>query len=143
MKKLLFAILFSFFSFTVLAIPVVCTLSWDAPTTLSDGSPLDPARLAGYRVYIAVDENLDPNGSFTAVQNNQGPQEITIDLSPRVTPYELKFGVIAVLNDGKTSAMSLIGQQQFILQSNANPSPPTNLKIILECQSVGCEIIIL
>jgi hypothetical protein len=143
MKKAFLSILFCLVAASAIAVPVICTLSWDAPMVLADGSPLDPTRLAGYRVYIAIDADLDPDGEFTAVQNNQGPQEISIDLDPRIQPYELKFGVIAVLNDGKVSQMSEIGSQSFRLQSSANPGPPTNLKIILECRSAGCEIIVL
>lgn len=143
MKKTIIFIASLLCSLSSLAVPVICYLSWSAPSDLADGAPLDPNRIAGYRVFIAVDEDLDVSGDYTVVQNNQGPQEINIDLDPRIEPYQLKFGVVAVLTDGKMSVMSAIGEYEFVLQSDSRPLPPTDLKIILECQAQGCEVIVL
>ena len=141
MRSLLTFILTCLFSVTAFGIPITCMLFWDAPTELDDqwNTPLDQNLIIGYRVFHAIDADLDPNGSFTTVDNNL-TEELTIDIDEPPGDHVLKFGVVAVLNDGRTSVMSMVLEENFTILSNANPKPPTNLRIQIDCIGSGCIV---
>jgi len=77
--------------------PGTATLSWEAPTTDTNGAPL--TNLAGYRIYYGVDEN-----NLTAtVQTGVGLQTYVVDDLGAGTWY---FAVKAVTSAGVESALS-------------------------------------
>jgi hypothetical protein len=74
------------------------TLSWEAPTTFTDGAPLTD--LAGYRVYYGIDEN---NLSGTVQVNSVGMQTLVIDDLGAGTWF---FAIKAYTTSGAESALS-------------------------------------
>lgn len=141
MKNIIICLLLGLFTIGASAIPLNCTLFWDAPTELDDewNTPLDQDLIIGYRVFHAIDADLDPNGPFVTVDNNL-TEELTIDIDPVPGDHVIRFGVVAVLSDGRTSVMSMVLEQGITVLSNAPPKPPTNLRIQLDCAGNGCLV---
>jgi hypothetical protein len=74
------------------------TLSWEAPTTNTNGSPL--TNLAGYRIYYG----FSPTDLSQTVQiNTVGIQTYVLDDLPSGTWY---FAVMALSSSGDESALS-------------------------------------
>lgn len=115
-------------------------LSWEAPTEREDGTPIQPEDIASYRIYYTVDGPVaeEPGADHIVVDGSSTDQVVTIPLTPRATPYELNFGARAVDTEGRISAMSNIVTQQFLIQSDRPPAPPTQLRIDVTCS--GCTI---
>lgn len=78
--------------------PGTATLSWDAPTTTTQGSAL--TNLAGYRIYYGIHGN---NLNQTVQVNGVGLQTYVIDNLSSGTWY---FAIKAVTNTGIESAPS-------------------------------------
>jgi len=77
-------------------------LTWEAPTTRADGSPLPPGELAGYRVYVgAVPETLTPQVEI----NDPAKAEHTFTNLPAATYY---YAVSARNKYGAESDLSLV-----------------------------------
>jgi len=88
-----------FFSLTVsTASASVVTLSWDAPTTNADGTPLTD--LAGYKIYWGSSQNNYPNSK---VLTNPGLSSAVVD---QLTPATWYFVVTAYDAYGNESAYS-------------------------------------
>jgi hypothetical protein len=74
------------------------TLSWEAPTTFTDGAPLTD--LAGYHVYYGIDEN---NLTGTVEVSSVGMQTLVIDDLGAGTWF---FAIKAYTTSGAESALS-------------------------------------
>lgn len=80
------------------------TLSWEAPTQRTDGSPI--GELAGYRVYLGLSsENLSEDETLDA-----GIQTFVVD---DLTPATWYFAVTALTSDGLESDFSNIASKQI------------------------------
>jgi hypothetical protein len=128
-------------SFGAFAAPAVSTLSWDAPTTRVDGTPLQPTQIEEFRVYHGIDIGPDPlaiSPEYTAV-SGENATDITIDLTPRPEPYVISFAITTVDRDGLQSALSETVTKTFDVRSTAKPNAPTSLMFTVVCGD-GCEI---
>ena len=128
-------------SFGVFSAPAVSTLSWDAPTTRVDGTPLAPTEIQEFRVYYGIDIGPDPlaiGPEYTAV-SGENATDITIELVPRADPYVISFAITTVDRDGLESALSETVSKTFQVDSTAAPSAPTNLQFTIVCGD-GCTI---
>jgi len=128
-------------SFGAFAAPAVSTLSWDAPTTRVDGTPLAPTEIQEFRVYHGIDIGPDPlaiGPEYTAV-TGENATDITIELVPRADPYVISFAITTVDRDGLESALSETVTKTFQVDSTAAPSAPTNLQFTIVCGD-GCTI---
>ena len=128
-------------SFGAFAAPAVSTLSWTAPTTRVDGTPLQATQIEEFRVYHGIDIGPDPlaiGPEYTAV-SGENATDITIDLTPRPEPYVISFAITAVDRDGLESALSETVSKTFDVDSTAAPNPPTNIQFTIVCGD-GCTI---
>jgi len=128
-------------SFGAFAAPAVSTLSWDAPTTRVDGTPLQATQIEEFRVYHGIDIGPDPlaiGPEYTAV-SGENATDITIELVPRADPYVISFAITTVDRDGLESALSETVTKTFQVDSTAAPSAPTNLQFTIVCGD-GCTI---
>jgi len=128
-------------SFGAFAAPAVSTLSWDAPTTRVDGTPLQATQIEEFRVYHGIDIGPDPlaiGPEYTAV-SGENATDITIELVPRADPYVISFAITTVDRDGLESALSETVSKTFQVDSTAAPSAPTNLQFTIVCGD-GCTI---
>jgi hypothetical protein len=125
-------------SFGAFAAPAVSTLSWEAPTTRVDGTPLDPADIAEYRVYYTI--NGEPQGVDPIVVSGTSESEtVTLELTPRVEPYVISFAITTVDTNGLESAQSETVSKTFQVDSTAAPGAPTNIQFTITCGD-GCTI---
>ncbi|MDJ0805228.1 MAG: fibronectin type III domain-containing protein [Gammaproteobacteria bacterium] len=77
-------------------------LSWRAPTTRTDGSPLDPSELEGYRVYYGTSpDDLVLREELLGISAT----EITLNISIPGTYY---FAITAYDSNGLESAFSKV-----------------------------------
>ena len=120
------------------AAPAPSDLSWTAPTTRVDGTPLDPADIAEYRVYYTI--NGEPQGvDLIVVSGTSASETVTLELTPRVEPYVISFAITTVDTDGLESVQSETVSKTFQVDSTAAPSAPTNLQFTIVCGD-GCTI---
>ena len=123
------------------AAPAVSTLSWDAPTTRVDGTPLQATQIEEFRIYHGIDIGPDPlaiGPEYTAV-TGENAAEITIDLTPRPEPYVISFAITTVARDGLQSVLSNTVSKEFEAESTSEPGAPTNLQFEITCGE-GCTI---
>ena len=146
MKKSIFlvflvALALQFATYSVVAAEAVSKLSWDAPTTRVDGTPLDPTEIAEFRIYYEVDigDAVIMRGSEYTSVTGQNATDITVELTPRAEPYVLSFAATTVDTDGLESALSETVSKTFQVDSTAAPSAPTNLQFTIVCGD-GCTI---
>ena len=128
-------------SFGAFAARAVSTLSWDAPTTRVDGTPLQATQIEEFRVYHGIDIGPDPlaiGPEYTAV-TGENATDITIELVPRADPYVISFAITTVDRDGLESVLSETVSKTFQVDSTAAPSAPTNLQFTIVCGD-GCTI---
>lgn len=127
-------------SSAVHAAPVNAALSWTAPTTRVDGTPLAASEIAEYRIYSAVggDVATDKDAAHMKVTSGTS-QVVTIELTPRAEPYVLRFGARAVDTKGNVSALSNIASTTVRVESTAVPGAPTTLQFEIDC-AAGCVI---
>ena len=121
--------------------PAVSTLSWTAPTTRVDGTPLQATQIEEFRVYHGIDIGPDPlaiGPEYTAV-SGENAAEITIDLTPRPEPYVISFAITTVDRDGRQSVLSETVTKTFDVESTAKPNAPTSLTFTVVCGD-GCTI---
>ena len=125
------------------AAPATSTLSWDAPTTRADGTPLAPAQIEEFRIYHGIDIGPDPlaiGPDYTAV-SGENATDIMIELVPRVEPYVISFAITTVDRDGLQSVLSETATKAFDVESTAKPNAPTSLEFTVVCgDGSGCEI---
>ena len=139
--KYVIAFMFFMASFGAFAAPAVSTLSWDAPTTRVDGTPLQATQIEEFRVYHGIDIGPDPlaiGPEYTAV-TGENATDITIELVPRADPYVISFAITTVDRDGLESVLSETVSKTFQVDSTAAPSAPTNLQFTIVCGD-GCTI---
>ena len=140
MKYLLVFVL-ALFSFGAVAAPATSTLSWDAPTTRVDGTPLQATQIEEFRVYHGIDIGPDPlaiGPEYTAV-SGENATDIKIDLTPRPEPYVISFAITTVDRDGLESALSETVSKTFDVDSTADPAAPTSLQFTINCVD-GCSV---
>jgi len=114
------------------AAPATSELSWTAPDTRVDGTPLDPVDIAEYRVYYTI--NGEPQGVDPIVVNGTSASEtVTLELTPRVEPYVISFAITTVDTAGLESAQSETVSKTFMVNSTAAPNPPTNIRVTITC----------
>jgi hypothetical protein len=121
------------------AAPATSELSWTAPDTREDGTPLAPAEIAEYRVYYAVDEQVTTDSTTVVLGGTEVAGTITLTLIPRPDPYVVRFAVATVDTEGRVSALSEVVSKTFAVNSTASPMPSTNLMFSVTCTS-GCTI---
>ena len=141
MKYLLVFVL-ALVSFGAVAAPATSTLTWTAPTTRADGTPLQATQIEEFRVYhgidIGPDDPLAIGPEYTAV-TGENTTDITIELVPRAEPYVISFAITTVDRDGLESALSETVSKTFQVDSTAAPGAPTNIQFTITCGD-GCTI---
>jgi hypothetical protein len=81
---------------------VVLTLAWDAPTTNTDGSSLNPATdLSHYNIYYGT-----ASLTYTTVVNVTNPGTTTISKTLNLSPGTYYFSVTTVDASGQESSYS-------------------------------------
>ena len=123
----------------VQAAPATSTLSWTAPDTRVDGTPLAAGEILEYRVFYTVDGPIDANGEYVAVTGTSAAKTLTLDLIPRAEPYTVNFAVRTVSTDGLESALSETVSKTFDVDSTADPAAPTSLQFTINCVD-GCTV---
>ena len=139
--KYVIAFMFFMASFGIFAAPATSTLTWTAPTTRVDGTPLQATQIEEFRVYHGIDIGPDPlaiGPEYTAV-SGENATDITIDLTPRPEPYVISFAITTVDRDGLESALSETVSKTFDVDSTADPAAPTSLQFTIVCGD-GCTI---
>ena len=140
MKYLLVFVL-ALVSFGAVAAPATSTLSWTAPTTRVDGTPLQATQIEEFRVYHGIDIGENPlaiGPEYTAV-TGENATDITIELVPRADPYVISFAITTVDRDGLESALSETVSKTFDVDSTADPAAPTSLQFTINCVD-GCTV---
>jgi len=137
MKYLLVFVL-ALFSFGAVAAPATSTLSWTAPTTRVDGTPLAAEEIKEYRVYYTIDGTAPGEGEFIPVSGAVS-ETVTLELTPRVEPYVVSFAIKTVDTAGLESVLSEVVSKTFNVDSDAKPNAPTNLQFEINCGD-GCTI---
>jgi hypothetical protein len=128
-------------SSAVHAAPVNAALSWTAPTTRVDGTPLAASEIAEYRIYSGVASDawgVDKDSPHMKVTSGTS-QVVTIELTPRAEPYVLQFAARAVDTKGNVSPLSNIASTTVLVESTAEPGAPTTLQFTIDC-AAGCVI---
>lgn len=138
LAMLLFALAVGLLSAVARAAPVTADLSWTAPEARVDGTALSPSDIAEYRIYHAIDDDIDP-GSDPIIVTGGNTEVVTIDLTPRAEPYDLVFAVTAVDTDGRESDLSNVAIVAALVQSAAAPAPPTSLRFEIRCEG-DCSV---
>ena len=110
------------------AAPATSELSWTAPDTRVDGTPLTLEEIKEYRVYYTVDGQTPGDGSPVVVNGALGSQTVTLELLPRATPYVVGFAITTVDTDGVESVRSDVVSKTFNIDRIVKPSAPTNLQ---------------
>ena len=127
----------------VQAAPATSTLSWAAPSTRVDGTPLQATQIEEFRIYHGIDIGENPlaiGPEYTAV-SGENATDITIDLTPRPEPYVISFAITTVDRDGLQSVLSETVTKTFDVESTAKPNAPTQLRFTVTCaDGSGCEI---
>ena len=139
--KYVIAFMFFMASLGIFAAPATSTLTWTAPTTRVDGTPLQATQIEEFRVYHGIDIGPDPlaiGPEYTAV-SGENATDITIELVPRADPYVISFAITTVDRDGLESALSETVSKTFQVDSTAAPSAPTNIQFTIVCGD-GCTI---
>jgi len=120
------------------AAPAQSELSWEAPTTRVDGTPLTVEEIKEYRVYYTINgepQSVDP----IVVGSASVAETVTLDLLPSAEPYVVSFAISTVDTDGLESARSETVSKTFQVDSTAEPSAPTSLEFTISCGD-GCSI---
>ena len=141
MKFAAFLLVGMLVTLAVQAAPAVSTLSWDAPTTRVDGTPLQATQIEEFRVYHGIDIGENPlaiGPEYTAV-TGENTTDITIELVPRADPYVISFAITTVDRDGLESALSETVSKTFDVDSTADPAAPTSLQFTINCVD-GCTV---
>lgn len=95
----------------VFAAPGTCTLTWDAPTAYTDGSPLSPPPTQ-YHLYLSNQSGVYPD-----------PPLATVDTPPVTVPCQGKrYWVVTAVVDGLESDYS----NELLTKQSKNP---TNLRV--------------
>ena len=138
MKYLLVFVL-TLVSFGAVAAPATSTLSWTAPSTRVDGTPLAAEEIKEYRVYYTIDGTAPGEGEPIVVGGTSASETVTLELTPRLEPYVVSFAIKTVDTDGLGSALSDVVTKEFEVESTSNPGAPTNLQFEITCGE-GCTI---
>jgi len=121
------------------AAPAQSNLSWTAPTTRADQTPLAAEEIGEYRVYYTIDGTPPGEGEPIVVDGTAASETVTLELLPRATPYVVSFSITTVDTDGLESAQSETVSKTFQVDSTAAPNPPTNIQFTIVCGD-GCTI---
>lgn len=111
------------------------TLTWKAPDSRVDGTPLAAAEIAEYRVYYGVDIEEPLSTALEPVVVTPGATEriVTLDLRPRAEEYVVSFAITTVDTEGRESALSDTVSKSFLIESTADPEAPTELDFTITC----------
>lgn len=121
------------------AAPAPSDLSWEAPTTRVDGTPLAVEEIKEYRVYYTIDGQTPGEGAPIVVSGTSVSETVTLELLPRATPYVVSFAISTVDTDGLESEQSETVSKTFKVDSTAAPEAPTNIQFTIVCGE-GCTI---
>jgi len=124
---------------TASAAPATADLSWTAPSTRVDGTPLAAEEIKEYRVYYTIDGTAPGTGDPIVVDGTSASETVTLELTPRVEPYVVSFAIKTVDTDGLGSALSDVVTKTFEVESTSSPRAPTNLQFEITCGE-GCTI---
>lgn len=129
----------------LLAVPsyageAVSSLSWTAPETRVDGTPLSTDEIAEYRIYYAVDATEPLSTAATSiVVTGSTERDVVLQLEPRPEPYVVSFAATTVDTEGRESELSETVSKTFEILSTSPPNPPTNVTFTIAC-GTGCEV---
>jgi hypothetical protein len=140
--KILTILILAFFatlSFAASAAEAVSDLSWTAPATRVDGTPLAQSEIAEYRLYYAVDTEVTGDETPVVISNTATMDTVTLTLDPRAENYVVSFALTTVDTEGRESVLSDPVSKTFVVKSTAAPSAPTSLQVTITCGS-GCTI---
>ena len=121
------------------AAPAPSDLSWTAPDTRVDGTPLAAEEIAEYRVYYTIDGTAPGEGEPIVVNGTSASETVTLELLPRVEPYVVSFSITTVDTGGLESARSETVSKTLQVDSTAAPGAPTSLEFAITCGD-GCTI---
>lgn len=136
MKKLMvIAGLLGLIMFTqgAFAASATSTLSWTAPETRVDGTPMTVDEIAEYRIFYAVDGQSVGENDYVSITGDVTSKKITLDLAPKVGDYVVSFTATVVDTDGVESRPSEPVTKTFSVTSTARPNPPTSLTFSVVC----------
>jgi len=119
--------------------PAPSDLSWTAPSTRVDGTPLAVEEIKEYRVYYTIDGTPPGDGDHIVVSGTSIAETVTLELIPRIEPYVVSFAIKTVDTDGLGSSLSDVVSKEFEVESTSEPNAPTNLQFEIACGD-GCSI---
>jgi len=139
MKNIIGFMFLTVIAFGATAAETSSSLSWEAPTTRVDGTPLAMEEIKEYRAYYEVDNIPTVASTVTVIDFASTSTEIALTLDPRSEPYVVSFAILTVDTDGRQSQLSDVVSKTFNVSSTANPGVPTTLQFTVTCTN-GCSI---
>lgn len=116
-------------------------VTWEAPTTREDGSPLSADEIAGYRIYFGVDEDISLDSSaFVDVDASEQGLDLKFEFDSRNEPYVLNVAGVTIDTNGTESDLSEVKQKSFLIPVAA-PKPPIIITISIDCPACGDAVI--
>lgn len=114
-----------------MAAPFVSDLTWEQELAREDGTPMEPAELAGFRVYSAVDGEIsaDPDSEHIAIDADASTYTLVLELMPRKEPYTVRIAMRSVDSKGRESRLSDVFEERYIAESDASPVAPRILRL--------------
>lgn len=137
MKNLSLFILLLLFVFPAYA-DQTATITWDAPTTRVDGTPIAPTEIKNYTIYREIDAPVT-TGSFSFDVAPGTTANDTLSLAPQAAAYTVNYFMTVTLTDGTTSAPSSVASKTFVVKSTSNPQPSVIKTITITCDT-SCTI---
>jgi hypothetical protein len=117
------------------------SLSWVAPETREDGTPLASTEIAEFRIYhtISLEPTVPILGQDYTVVTGENEATITLQLTPNPKPYVVSFAITTVDLAGAESRLSEPVSKEFLIKSTADPEPPNSITLSFTCVD-GCTI---
>lgn len=114
-------------------------LTWQPPTTRTDGSALPAGDITGYRLFVAVDSQIPAAEDAHVLLLTGTSATYTLTLAPRLEPYVVRFALRAQDKFGLVSGLSNVASKTFRVSPDSEPGVPTSLTITISGGNITIE----